>query len=180
MLKKIEYVICPTQIIGLTAIQTIKKLLCNSVVVFVDPALKRFNRGYVGIRKVYQDQSNTLYVGEYSKDKNLTGLMFAFRISKEVLLLTGDHSNYQIWGNHPNNVSYSQDYKKLHVVVPHHGGNCGKLKPFDGKNGYAIVSTVHLMQRHYERSEQEDLLHQNPPDHRNRHCYRVSILLHCS
>ena len=139
--KSIDLVICSDDIRGTSANQIAKKIysICGNVK-FMHPYKRRYASHNIGIKEETNTSHQALFVGECAANRNLSGLMFSVRRSNEILLLTGDHSNYQVWGEHPYNRFYYGG-EKLHVVVPHHGGYCGNQKPFDGHTGFAIVST---------------------------------------
>ena len=59
----------------------------------------------------------------------------------DAVILSADHSNYQIWDCiYP--LSVQGACSKMNIVVPHHGGDCGKInvKYLSEQAGVAVVS----------------------------------------
>ena len=73
---------------------------------------------------MYSGSTYTLYTGEMSKEQNLSGLLLVLKSKKASAMLTADHSNYQVWDRMYTSVATTGN--TIHVVVPHHGGSCGK------------------------------------------------------
>lgn len=67
-------------------------------------------------------------MGEKSKDKNKSGLMLAIKSRKDITILGADHTNKQILSCINSLVCSNKNHDKLNIVVPHHGGHCGKAK----------------------------------------------------
>lgn len=123
-LKRICCAFFPQDIITLTAKQVATRLstFCKHYVV-ISPA-KRAGSGRCGIQVAYSGCRYSLFKGEKCKSLNRSGLLLALYGEKAVAMLTADHSNYQIWDKMYTSIKIEK--RKLHVVVPHHGGNCGK------------------------------------------------------
>lgn len=123
-LQNICCVFYPPEIISLTAKQIAARISKNCRCrVEILPKIRRI-RNKCGIQREFSGSGYVLYTGENSKDKNQSGLLLALSSKTATALLTADHTNYQVWDVMFNDV-VSQD-KVLHIVVPHHGGNCGK------------------------------------------------------
>ena len=63
-----------------------------------------------------------LFVGNYVKSTNVSGLSLTVETKSQVLLLTGDHDSSQVWDDQLNYVKPDTIPRYLNIVVPHHGG----------------------------------------------------------
>lgn len=118
----------PSAVISLTAKQIVNKLMknCRFIRTFLSPTPK--NKREIGIVPVITENKYTLYVGERSKDKNKSGLMLAIKGCEDITVLGADHTNRHILSCINSFVGSNEKYDKLNIVVPHHGGHCGKAK----------------------------------------------------
>lgn len=100
-----------------------------------------------GIQKIFEGNRYALFAGERSKNKNNSGLLLLVFNDKATALLPADHSNYQIWEQmYP---FVCERGNKLHIVVPHHGGDCGKTPiPHEVVPGDAAISVGSNMYGH--------------------------------
>ena len=124
LLKNLCCVFYPPGIISLTAKQIAARMekYCRYRVE-ISPRRRRI-RNKCGIQQVYRGNEYILYTGENSREPNQSGLFLALNSKNTAALLTADHSNYQVWSVAFNDAGIGN--KCLHVLVPHHGGNCGK------------------------------------------------------
>lgn len=123
-LKNICCVFYPPGIISLTAKQIAVRIekYCNCRVEISPKTRKIWNK--CGIQRECSGNRYILYTGENSREPNQAGLLLVLSSKSAVALLTADHTNYQVW-----DVVFRDAVvlnKRLHVVVPHHGGNCGR------------------------------------------------------
>ncbi len=143
-LKCIEYAFCHPAPIGLTAKQAAKRIRnCPHFTVIV-PQPSKIKK--CGIQKIYEGNRYTLFTGEKSRNKNKSGLLLSVSNHTSAAFLTADHSNYQVWDR-----MYSIVNPKgtLHLVVPHHGGDCGNSPVQSGHpSGIAAVSVGKNNYRH--------------------------------
>lgn len=92
-----------------------------------------------GIQKVFEGGRYILFTGEQSKNKNKSGLLLSVFSKTATAFLTADHSNYQVWDQMYTLVNAKTD--NLHVVVPHHGGDCDNTPVQRGSTpGIAVIS----------------------------------------
>lgn len=137
-LKKICCVFYPSYGVGMTMKQVAKRLECNCEFRVSISPLKKMSR-YCGIKKVFCGERYALFTGEEDSSKNKSGLLLSVFNNLNVVFLTADHTNYQVWNRMYESVKIGD--KKLHIVVPHHGGNCGKTPVRSCLNpGFAIFS----------------------------------------
>lgn len=127
LLRKLCCVFVPEKVISLTAKQVVKKLKknCRYIVAFSSP--KRKMRGKVGLQIVRENTNYQLFMGETSSDTNKSGLALAVYGDNGVAMLTADHRNSQVWKDMYEQMKPCKEGKELHIVVPHHGGDCGRL-----------------------------------------------------
>ena len=121
-LRDICCIFYPSWGIGLTMTQVAEKIKrnCNYRNAIEAPP-KTLRK--CGIQKVFEGNRYALFTGERSNNKNYSGLMLLVFNNMATAFLTADHSNYQVW----NHLYASANTRKntLHIVVPHHGGDCG-------------------------------------------------------
>ena len=91
-----------------------------------------------GIAEISRSNNFVIYIGAKCNNKNKSGILMTMITENSVAFLTGDHTNHQVWGEQYHSSYNSQ--KELNVVVPHHGGCCGKLMIPSGNNGKAAIS----------------------------------------
>lgn len=137
-LQNICCVFYPSLGIGLTMMQVAEKIKRNCSFRNAIDALQKVSYN-CGIVEVFEGNNYALFTGEISNNINHSGLMLSVFNNNATAFLTADHSNYQIWNrlyastNIPTNT--------LHVVIPHHGGNCGKTPiPHGIHPGVAAIS----------------------------------------
>lgn len=137
-LRNICCVFYPSSGIGLTMMQVaarIKKNCHYRVAIIPPPKTSR----KCGIRKVFEGGKYALFTGENSKNKNNSGLLLSVYNNKATAFLTGDHSNYQVWNQLY--TAFAMKKNKLHIVVPHHGGDCGNTPiPHGITTGVSAIS----------------------------------------
>lgn len=138
-LKNIGCVFYPPGIISLTAKQIAKRIYKHCKHRLEILPRTRMIRHKCGIQRKFSGSGYVLYTGEKSRDRNQSGLLLALCSKLSTALLTADHTNYQVWNVMFNDV-VSQD-KILHIVVPHHGANCGRTAVQNVKfPGMAVIS----------------------------------------
>lgn len=139
-LSQINCIFYPSSIVSLTAKQIAYRIktYCHSH--FQITPTPRTIRKRCGIHAVSAGNRYTLYTGEQSANSNRSGLLLTLYSRSETALLTADHSNYQIWDKMYNSVRNKN--QPLHIIVPHHGGNCGNpTVPNVPSPGIAAIST---------------------------------------
>lgn len=126
-LEKICCVYYPPNVITLTAKQIAARIRrCCKYRVAISPERHAPSRK-CGIHTVYEGRQHTLFTGESHRNPNKSGLLLAVYSKTATAFFTADHSNYQVWDQMYNyNNHKGRKNKTLHIVVPHHGGNCGK------------------------------------------------------
>lgn len=139
-LRDLCCVFCPPDVIGLTAAQIAARMNICRYRFAVPPAL-RISHGKYGIREYFTRNQYTLFTGEAGRDKNKSGLLLAIHTTTSAAFLTADHTNYQVWDQMYSYIKRRTDIQTLHIVVPHHGGSCGKTAVQVGApSGIAAVS----------------------------------------
>ena len=137
-LSNICCIFYPPQGIGVTLMQIKTRIekICRYRNAINSP--KKISRT-CGLRMVFSGYRYKLFTGEKSQSKNHSGLILMVFNNNSATFLTADHSNYQVW-----NQLYqylSPGINILHVVVPHHGGNCGNTPiPRRYRTGLAVIS----------------------------------------
>lgn len=155
LLNRMCGVFLPADVVSLTAKQIAARLkrhctYCISIVPSPGRAVPR----RCGIHEERKGRSYTLYTGERSKSKNHSGLLLTVYGEEARAILSADHSNYQIWDRLYDTIK--TDERTLHIVVPHHGGLCGKPEARSAKNpGQAVISVGNNKYGH-PREETED------------------------
>lgn len=128
----------PLDIVGLTAMQIWNQIKRRPCQVPIPPSSSVFPHK-CGIKTFQKGDKYTLFTGEKSADKNKSGLLLEVHSKTAIAFLTADHTNYQVWDKMYNLVGVGS--RTLHVVVPHHGGNCGKTAVRAGtSSGIAAIS----------------------------------------
>ena len=125
LLQKICCVFFPPEIITLTAKQAVARIKAYCKYQVAIPPARRAIPRKCGIQEVHRGSRYILFTGETCKDLNKSGLLLTLCSETAMAFLTADHSSYQVWDKMYTSVAIND--KKLHVVVPHHGGNCGKV-----------------------------------------------------
>ena len=141
LIKSFCCIFIPSKMISLTAQQVVKRLHKNCSYIRTFKPMPITKKRKVGICSIIGRDNYELYVGEVSSSINKSGLALVVRGDSDIAILCADHSNYQIWECiYP--CILCDDDVKLHVVVPHHGGNCGKInvKHLKVQAGSAVVS----------------------------------------
>ena len=134
-LMRLDCVLYPPVSPNLTAVQVANKIAryCKHRFLIIPSA--RTGRKYT-ISPKYAGTNYALFSGDAGPSKNLSGLLMSIYGRASTALLTADHNNYQVWSK-----MYTPTSKKLHVVVPHHGGFCGKTPvPTPSNPGIAVIS----------------------------------------
>lgn len=150
-LQRICCVFYPPNILSLTTKQIAARIRshCGCRVQILPKTRVIWNK--CGIQREHAGSTYILYTGERSRSQNQSGLLLALKSETAVALLTADHTNYQVWNKMFHDVGAKD--KRLHVVVPHHGGNCGKTAvktvPLPGK---AVISVGTNTYRHPSRA----------------------------
>ena len=126
-IRKFCCVFFPADVISLTSKQVVKRLLsnCKYICTFKSPSVK--TKGSSGIATIISNPNYVLYIGEKSKSINKSGLALAIKSPKDITILGADHTNKQIWEFIYPDIADVFDYNRLNIVVPHHGGKCGKI-----------------------------------------------------
>lgn len=137
-LQNLCCVFCPPQGIGMTLKQVIGRIEMNCDFINVIESKRQLAR-MCGITEEYSGNRYKLFVGEKNRNKNESGLLLSVFNETATAFLTADHSNYQIW-----NQMYALTKvgnRMIHIVVPHHGGDCGNaIIPRRNAPGIAVIS----------------------------------------
>lgn len=137
--KSICCVFYPNEAITLTSKQIIRRMENNCAYRCSIAPSKRSTYKKCGITEICSGNNYILFSGEASSSTNRSGLLLAVYNEYNTFLLTADHSNYQVWNNMYNSIKSLNN--KLHIVIPHHGGNCGALNiPNITTPGIAAIS----------------------------------------
>lgn len=141
LIKSFCCIFIPSKVISLTAQQVVNRLHKNSSYIRTFKPMPITKKRKVGICSIISRDNYELYVGEVSSSINKSGLALVVRDDSDIAILCADHSNYQIWECIYPRISCRKD-AKLHVVVPHHGGDCGKInvKHISTQVGVAAIS----------------------------------------
>lgn len=143
----------PAEVITLTSKQVVNRLLqkCHYIRTFQSPTA--IKRGNVGIIPVIENRNYTLYVGEKSRDTNKSGLALVIKSTQDITIFGADHTNKQIWEHIYPNIRPEHN-GKINVIVPHHGGRCGKINlcRLSGKPGIAVISVGKNTYKHPDQS----------------------------
>lgn len=139
----------PAKMISLTAKQVVNRLRKNCSFIRTFNPMPRTKKRNIGILPVITKKNYELYVGEQSSSINKSGLALVLKGSSDIAILCADHSNYQIWDCIYPSIIHSDDIK-LHIVVPHHGGDCGKIsvKYLNAQAGDAAISVGKNKHKH--------------------------------
>ncbi len=146
-LKNIFCAYIPDKYITLTSKNVVNRLTCNcKKIVFFSSPVKKGKKS--GMQSIFKSKSYEFFIGEKDNKKNKSGLALVVYGSHSSIVFSADHTNYQIW-----NCMYPNIEKKsvFHIVIPHHGGNCGKIMTksiYPEKAGKAIVSVGKNFYRH--------------------------------
>lgn len=145
----------PSKVISLTAKQVVGRLIRNCSFIRTFKPMPRTKKCNIGILPVIIKNNYVLYVGEQSSSINKSGLALVLKGGSDMAILCADHSNYQIWDCIYPRIFPSDDIK-LHIVVPHHGGNCGKIivKHLNAQAGVAAIS---VGKNNYKHPQQETI-----------------------
>lgn len=152
-LNNICCVFIPSDVISLTTKQIVNKLKrnCQYIRSFSSPYPK--TRGNVGIVPIIINDRYELYIGEKCKDKNKSGLLLSIKGNNDIVVLGADHTNRQISCCINSLVDSNKKHKTLNIIVPHHGGHCGKIKNIScSKPGIAAVSVGKNSYKHPNQS----------------------------
>lgn len=156
LLEKLCCVFVPEKAISLTAKQVIKKLEenCPHIVSYSSPKRKVKNR--VGLQIVSENKNYQLFIGERSSDTNKSGLALTVYGNNGIAMLTADHRNSQIWKDMYEQMKPFKENKELHIVIPHHGADCGRFnKKVCIKN--SGISAVSVGKNFYKHPNQKTL-----------------------
>lgn len=152
-MRNIRFAYIPDKFISLTGKHVIDRLKnnCKNVVTFRSPARKGKK---TNMKSIFRSTSYELFIGEKNRNNNKSGLALAVCGSHESIVFSADHTNYQIW-----NCIYPNINKKdvFNIVVPHHGGYCGKImikSISPEKAGKAVVS---VGKNYYKHPRQKTL-----------------------
>lgn len=126
--------ILPGEIITMTAKQIARRLErnCKNIVTIESPVRRKGCKWITPVNKAENCKDNCLlFCGTKSRNRNKSGLALMITTKNEVTLLTADHTNEQIWNciyhDFISNESRDEN-RRLNIVVPHHGGSCGRIK----------------------------------------------------
>jgi len=141
LLRRFCCVFVPFKVISLTAQNAVKRIYKNCYHIKTFKPMSRTQKRKNGIQPVITKNNYELYVGEKSSSINKSGLALVVKGDADIAILCADHSNYQIWDCIYPRIIHSYN-SKLHIVVPHHGGNCGKtsVKHLAVQAGVAAIS----------------------------------------
>lgn len=126
-LRRFCCVFFPAEVITLTSKQVVKRLInnCKYIRTFKSPAPKK--KGTAKIIPIISKPNYALYIGTKSKSINKSGIALAIKSSKDITIFGADHTNKQIWECIYPHIAGEIAYDQLNIVVPHHGGKCGKI-----------------------------------------------------
>lgn len=125
-LKRVCCVFFPAEVITLTSKQVVRRLInnCSYICTFKSPAAKK---GTPKIIPIISKPNYALYIGTKSKSINKSGIALAIKRSKDITIFGADYTNKQIWECIYPHITGGNDYERTNIVVPHHGGKCGKI-----------------------------------------------------
>lgn len=142
-LKKVCCVFVPEKVVSLTAKNILNHILkkCNYVRTVKSP--KKTKKRWIGVQPA-QIEGNyyKIYIGEESKQTNLSGMLLVLFNNGKILMLTADHSNRQVWEGVYSDISRVTQINEVNLIVPHHGGNCGNLNITKGINAELAIISV--------------------------------------
>ncbi len=144
-------VFIPAQVITLTAKQIIKKIQTNCLWFRTFTPTKSHNKR-VGLTPVISTPEYILYIGEQSRNSNLSGLALTFQKNNTTTIFSADHSNYQIWS-----VLYpslcKQQNTRLNIIIPHHGGKSTRTK-IPSITGIPCIAAISVGKNPYKHPNQ--------------------------
>ena len=131
----------PSTVISLTAKSVVKKIYKNCRYIRTFSPLPISKKRKIGIQPIIAKKNYELYVGEKCNSINKSGLALLVKGDYDSVVLSADHSNYQIW-DCVYKLRVQGVCSKMNIVVPHHGGDCGKIniKHLSEQAGVAVVS----------------------------------------
>ena len=146
-------VFVPSTVISLTAKYVLKRIYKNCRWIRSFKPLPVTKKRKIGMQPVISKKNYELYVGEKCSSTNNSGLALVIKGNNDIAILSADHSNYQIWDCIYSHISHSVK-SKLNIVVPHHGGNCGKIKVkhLTEQSGIAAVSVGKNSYKHPQQN----------------------------
>ena len=138
----------PDSCMTLTSKQVADRLYANcNFVHCVSPIPSRRKARIIGMETCCSGSNYMLFTGERSSSKNLSGLAIALWTGNNCVLLCADHSYYQVFERMlkivQHDVKSLSAAARIHLVVPHHGGNAGSIQYIPTNlthAGQAIVS----------------------------------------
>lgn len=154
-LRNICCVFYPPGILSMTAKQIAARIekYCRFRVEISPKTRSIWNK--CGIQRARSGDRYILYTGENSRESNQSGLLLAINSENATALLTADHTNYQVWNAVFHDAKVHN--KRLHIVVPHHGGNCGRTAVQTVVTpGIAVISVGRNTYGHPSRSTVAD------------------------
>lgn len=154
-LQNICCVFVPASCVSLTSKKVAARLEANcNYLCSIETVPTRKIKRQVSLHVKYKGVQYILFVGETSKDKNLSGLALIVWNNTGCVFLCADHSYRQIFRDMnavfldtTQTLNSKKDLLEMqsicHIVVPHHGGNAGKIEKSYSLSspGQAIVST---------------------------------------
>lgn len=155
LMRQFCCVFVPPKISTLTAKNVIKRLYKNCNYIRTFKPFPRMKKRKVGIHSVIKNHNYELYVGEMCSSINNSGLALAVKGVNDFVILGADHSNYQVWDCIYPQISRG-GYSTLNIVVPHHGGDCGKInvKHIAEHPGIAAIS---VGKNYYKHPQQKTI-----------------------
>lgn len=132
----------PNEVMTLTAKQIAKRIFKNCRYVCAISGFPKGKHRLVNMHKINSTKRYDLYIGEKSSDKNKSGLALVVYSKNDATILAADHSNHQVWNCIYSDMSSRDISGVLNIIVPHHGGLCGKisLKAISEIPGIAAIS----------------------------------------
>lgn len=135
--KDIKHFCCvfvPNNNVSLTSKNILKKLKrhCSCVNVVGPSKIKKH------LEIVYSGMNCCLWTAENKKSLNSTGLSLCFFGENSVCFFPADHSYEQLWEMYFSGPLFKS--LEVNVIVPHHGGNGGKMKTIGLNAKKAVVS----------------------------------------
>lgn len=139
-MKSLKLVLFPTEAFGVYAGRVYARIQanCKNSSWAIVPANRRKIKNKIGLELFCSSQHIKLFRGETSPNKNRSGLLVTVKGRDGIIMLGGDHSNYQIWELMYHQIGVNNE--EINAVAPHHGSPwCLKLKLPQVSN-YGVVA----------------------------------------
>lgn len=144
-LSYIKNVYAPIASVNLMCQKAIKKLSAANIT-YLPPIAQRLQKRVISLHEYSSGNNWSLFCGEQSKNKNLSGLALAVYNNQDCVYFCADHSFKQTLDDMYNILTNKTSDLTHHFIVPHHGGKAGtyNLKRFNssGSCGKAVASSA--------------------------------------